>query len=135
MIHLDTSFVVDLLREAKRSGTGRAHTFIERLDEDEVLALSVHVAGELLAGAELSRRPAQEAEQVYRLLEGLEIRYANEGFAPAYGRLYAALQKNGRSVGAMDLLIATAAVLDNASLVTGNVKEFQRVPGLRVVQY
>jgi predicted nucleic acid-binding protein len=35
----------------------------------------------------------------------------------------------------MDLLIATAALIDDAPLVTRNVKDFSRVPGLRVVGY
>ena len=35
----------------------------------------------------------------------------------------------------MDLLIATAATLDDAPLVTRNVKDFSRVPGLRVLRY
>jgi predicted nucleic acid-binding protein len=36
---------------------------------------------------------------------------------------------------AMDLLIATAATLDDAPLVTRNVKDFSRVPGVRVLRY
>jgi predicted nucleic acid-binding protein len=35
----------------------------------------------------------------------------------------------------MDLLIATAALLDDAPIVTKNVKDFSRVPGLRVLGY
>jgi predicted nucleic acid-binding protein len=35
----------------------------------------------------------------------------------------------------MDLLIATAAILDDAALLTRNVKDFSRVPGLRVLRY
>jgi predicted nucleic acid-binding protein len=35
----------------------------------------------------------------------------------------------------MDLLIATAALLDDAPLITRNVKDFSRVPGLRVMGY
>jgi predicted nucleic acid-binding protein len=35
----------------------------------------------------------------------------------------------------MDLLIATAAILDDATLVTRNARDFQRVPGLRVLTY
>jgi predicted nucleic acid-binding protein len=35
----------------------------------------------------------------------------------------------------MDLLIATAAVVDGAPVVTGNPKHFERVPGLEVVSY
>jgi predicted nucleic acid-binding protein len=35
----------------------------------------------------------------------------------------------------MDLLIATAALVDDAALLTKNVKDFSRVPGLRVIGY
>jgi len=35
----------------------------------------------------------------------------------------------------MDLLIATAAIIEDAPLVTKNVKDFSRVPGLRVLGY
>jgi len=35
----------------------------------------------------------------------------------------------------MDLLIATAAIVDDAALATRNVKDFSRVPGLRVLGY
>jgi predicted nucleic acid-binding protein len=45
------------------------------------------------------------------------------------------VQRGGHAVGAMDLLIATAAVVDAAPLVTGNVKEFRRVPGLDLIEY
>jgi predicted nucleic acid-binding protein len=35
----------------------------------------------------------------------------------------------------MDLLIATAALVDDAAILTANVKNFSRVPGLRVIGY
>jgi predicted nucleic acid-binding protein len=35
----------------------------------------------------------------------------------------------------MDLLIGAAAIVDEASLLTRNVKDFSRVPGLRVLGY
>ncbi len=41
----------------------------------------------------------------------------------------------GRPVASMDLLIATAAILDDASLVTRNAKDFSRIPGLRTLAY
>ena len=49
--------------------------------------------------------------------------------------LLAATSRGGRQVAAVDLLIATAATLDAAPLVTRNVKDFSRVPGLRVLNY
>ena len=135
MIHLDSSFLIDLLREHVRERPGPAFGCIEALDESEVLAVSVHVVCELRAGAELTRRVLAEHEALDRLLSGLLVVYPDERFAPAYGRLYAATSRRGTPMSSMDLLIATSATLDDAPLVTRNVKDFARVPGLRLVEY
>ena len=51
MTHLDTSFAVDLLREARRRRPGPAMALRARLEDEEV-SVSVHAVCELLAGAE-----------------------------------------------------------------------------------
>jgi len=135
MIHLDTSYLIDLLRETTRVRPGPALDFIEGLDAGETLAASVHVVCELRAGAELSRSTLKEHEELDRLLSGLVVTYPDGRFAAAYARILAAVQRNSRPIAAMDLLIATAAILDDAPLVTRNVKDFSRVPGLRVLRY
>jgi len=134
VIHLDTSYLVDLLRETDRRKRGPA---TKRLDEmlDEDLWLSVHAACELFAGAEGSDRPAVERQRVARLCSGMHIAMPDEGFAEAFGRLHAALARRGATVAAMDLLIATAAVRARAPLLTRNVRDFSRVPGLEVLTY
>jgi tRNA(fMet)-specific endonuclease VapC len=135
MIHLDTSIVIDLLRETARERPGPAFEALETLDDDEPLGVCAHVACELRAGAELARKPVKEHEELDRLLSGLIVVYPDVRFATAYGRLLASIERTGRPVAAMDLLIATAAVLDDATLLTRNVRDFQRVPGLRVLRY
>jgi tRNA(fMet)-specific endonuclease VapC len=135
MIHLDSSFLIDLLRETASGRAGPALEFIESLDPNEVLAVSVHVVCELRAGAELSRRALQEHEAVDRLLSGLLVAYSDDRFPPAYGRLLAATTRGSKPPAAMDVLIATAALLDDAPIVTRNVKDFSRLPGLRVLRY
>ena len=50
-------------------------------------------------------------------------------------QVLAATTRGGKPSAAMDLLIATAALLDDAPLVTRNVKDFSRMPGLRVLRY
>ena len=135
MIHLDSSFLIDLLRETARDRPGQAFDLIESLDASEVLGVSVHVVCELRAGAELSRHAMREHEALDQLLSGLLVAYPDDRFAPVYARLLAATTRGGRPVAAMDLLIATAATLDDAPLVTRNVKDFSRVPGLRVLGY
>ena len=135
MIHLDSSFLIDLLRETARGRPGPALEFIESLDPREVLGVSVHVICELRAGAELSKRTLQEHEGLDRLLSGLLVAYPDDTFAPAYGRLLAATTRSGKPPASMDLLIATAALLDDAAVVTRNVKDFSKMPGLRVLRY
>jgi predicted nucleic acid-binding protein len=135
MIHLDSSFLIDLLRETAKERPGPAFDLIESFDESEVLCVSVHVVCELRAGAELARKALAEHEEVDRLLSGLLVAYPDDRFPMTYGRLLAATQRAGRSVAAMDLLIGAAALLDDAPLVTRNVKDFSRIPGLRVLTY
>jgi tRNA(fMet)-specific endonuclease VapC len=108
---------------------------LEGLDDQEILVVSVHLVCELRVGAELARRPLTEHEELDRLLSGLLVAYPDDRFAPAYGRLLAAIHRQGQKIAAMDLLIGTAAILDQAPLVTRNVKDFSRVPGLRVIGY
>jgi tRNA(fMet)-specific endonuclease VapC len=132
--HLDTSFLVDLLRETAKGSDGPARRKLTNL-ADEELWVSVHVACELRAGAELSTTPEVERAKVDTLLGGVQIAYPDERFAPAYGRLLAWLRKRGDTIATMDLLIATAAIVDSAPIVTRNTKHFSRVPGLVVIDY
>lgn len=135
MIHLDSSFLVDLQRELARGRPGGALDWIESADARETLAVSFHVVCELRAGAELARQPVRELESLDDLLSGLLIVYADGRFAAQYARLAAALLGAGRKVATMDLLIATSAILDDAPLVTRNVRDFSNIPGLRVIRY
>jgi tRNA(fMet)-specific endonuclease VapC len=56
----------------------------------------------------------------------------DEGAAEAYGEIRATLEKEGRPIGAMDMLIAAQAVSMGVVLVTNNEREFSRVPDLMV---
>jgi len=135
VIHLDTSYLVDLLRERRRDRFGPASTYLEGLPEDDVLAVSVHVVCELMAGAHAAGAPSGEVDRLSRLCEALVIRYPDERFAAEYGRLLAATRASGRSIDTMDLLIATAAMLDRVPLVTRNARHFSKVPGLVLDEY
>lgn len=135
MLHLDTSFLIDLEREISRDKPGAAFEFLEMLDPGEVLAVSVHALCELRTGAELTRKALETHEALDRLVSGLLVVYPDDRFAPTYARLLAAVHQTKRDVATMNLLIATAATLDDAPLVTRNLKDFSRIPGLRVLRY
>jgi tRNA(fMet)-specific endonuclease VapC len=84
-------------------------------------------------GPELHRNPLKEHERLDELIRGFDVSYPDDRFAPAYARLQAFMTRGKRVIGAMHLLMATTAVLDDATLITRNVKDFSRVPGLRVL--
>ena len=135
MIYFDSSFMIDLDREIARERPAAAFAFLESLGENELLALSVHVVAELRVGAELSRHQLRTHERIDQLLAGFLVTYPDQRFAPTYERLWAAINRSKHAVAAMDLLIATAAILDDAPIVTANTRDFSRVPGLRVLTY
>ena len=135
MIHLDTTFLVDILREQRRERFGPASAFLEGLPEDDMLGVSVHVVCELMAGVQAAGAPAGEVDRISRLCDALVICYPDERFAAEYGRLLSGIRASGTSIDTMDLLIATAAVLDRAPLVTRNARHFSNVPGLVVESY
>ncbi|MEO8602772.1 MAG: type II toxin-antitoxin system VapC family toxin [bacterium] len=134
VIHADTSFLVDLLRESRRDAAGPATSLLAALAGDEI-RVGVHVLCELLAGAEAAQQPAVERQRVRRLCEGLVVSYPDERFPAVYARLLKALSGSGRSIGAMDVLIAAGALVDGAAIVTRNRRHFERVPGLTVRTY
>lgn len=133
MIHVDSSFVIDLIRE-RRHKDGRASAWLQE-HGDEVFAVSVFALCELGAGSADARDPERERETVDAILQTVERVYPDERFVRAYGRLASRLQHAGRPIGTMDTLIAAMALVDNAALVTANAKHFEGVPGLRVLSY
>jgi len=134
VIHLDTSFAVDLLREIARKRHGPAQTFLEAHAEESV-GISLFAVCELFMGAELSSRPALELERIRSFCSHLHIDFPNERFAPAFAKNYARQEKLGRRMATMDLLIATSAILADAPLVTRDVTDFARITGLKSIGY
>lgn len=124
---LDTNIVIYTI---KRRPPEVALRFAEcRADE---LCLSSISLSELLFGAAKSQHPAKALSAVMTIGEALEIAPFDQAAARAYGPLRAELERQGRSIGALDTLIAAHALALDATLVTHNVSEFNRVPNLRV---
>ncbi len=65
-------------------------------------------------------------------LAAFQIAPYDQTAAFAYGRLRAELERRGRPIGPLDLLIAAHALALDVTLVTNNERGFKRVPGLRV---
>jgi tRNA(fMet)-specific endonuclease VapC len=95
-----------------------------------VIALSVIVAHELYYGAFISGRRAKNVEEIESL--HFPVLSFDKEDARQAGEVRAALRWAGTPIGPFDLLIAGQALARNLTLVTNNVREFGRVPGLRV---
>ncbi|HJZ77460.1 MAG TPA: type II toxin-antitoxin system VapC family toxin [Vicinamibacterales bacterium] len=134
MIHIDSSFAIDLLREQRRRRPGPASAWVDA-HGDTPLGASVFVWCELELGATAAADPDLERQRVRDYLHTVTIVYPDERFAPAYGSLVERLQQRGTLPGTIDVLIATAALVDKVPIVTANVKHFDAVPGLRVLSY
>jgi predicted nucleic acid-binding protein len=134
VIHADSSYLIDLLREHARATHGRATAFLEQHASDRLVA-SVFVVCELEAGAANASSPSRELARVRSLFQAIDVVYPDERFAPIYGEVLVKLHRSGKSMSTMDLLIATAAIVDEAALVTANRRHFDHTPGLDVLAY
>jgi tRNA(fMet)-specific endonuclease VapC len=88
--------------------------------------------GELLYGA--ARRASGSLTERVRDLVGslVEILPFDETAAETYGPLRATLELAGTRIDEPDLRIASIAIANDLALVSGNVRHFARVPGLRL---
>ena len=113
---------------------GRQTSIRARLEEtprNQITTCSV-VWAELLHGARKYENPAARHERVKRVLEPLENFDFDRAAAGHYATTRDTLEKAGMPIGLNDLLIASIALANELTVVTGNTGEFSRVPGLRV---
>lgn len=96
------------------------------------MAISSVTLGELVYGAEKSSRPEQNLATIEGLAARLEVLAFDGQAATHFGQLRAELAKAGKPIGPYDQMIAGHARASGLILVTNNLKEFKRVPGLRV---
>jgi len=105
----------------------------ERFDElSDQLAMSAITLGELLYGAENSARRTQNLEAIGQFAGRLDVLPFSTNAAAHYGAIRAALRRAGRPAGVHDMLIGAHARSESLIMVTNNVREFERMPGLQV---
>ena len=96
------------------------------------MAVSTVTLGELIYGAEKSMSPERNLSDIERLAAHLEVLPFDRSAAMHFGQLRAELASAGRPIGPYDRMIAGHARSLGLVLVTNNVREFERVPGLRI---
>ena len=107
---------------------------LERFREelDGGLGVSSITLAELEYGMKHSSNPAKNEQALLRFLAPLSILPFGAAAASEYGALRTYPQNKGTPIGPLDMLIAGHALTEGLTLVTNNVREFERVPDLRL---
>lgn len=127
----DTCVLVDLLR-----GVRAARDRVAALEGGgEVLRVPTPAVYELREGVERSRNPARELFAVEDLLRDFAILPFDLRHATRAGSVSGMLSRRGQPLDDIDVLIAGMALQEQDAVLTKNLKDFDRVPGLRVETY
>lgn len=124
---LDTNICIYLIKQKPPQLLQRFLSF-----QPEEIGLSAISVAELSFGVQKSAFPEKNHAALELFLQPLEIVAFDDAAAMRYGRIRQQLQARRQPIGAFDMLIAAQAVSLNVTLVTNNVREFERVPGLMV---
>lgn len=96
------------------------------------LCLSVITLAELAYGVEKSTQKAKNQKIVHAFTDNVLIHPWDGQAATHYAATRCFLEKNGNPIGPLDLMIAAHAMSIGATVVTNNLREFTRIPTLKV---
>ncbi|HYZ24925.1 MAG TPA: tRNA(fMet)-specific endonuclease VapC [Rhodopila sp.] len=122
---LDTNLCIRLLRDRPQGLRPRFNA------EADTLCISTITLTELVRGAARSARPVENRREVEGLAARLSVLSFDEDATAHAGDIYADLERKGLLIGPYDILIAGHARSRGLVVITGNLREFQRVDGLR----
>ena len=126
---LDTNICSYILRNHPLSMLER----FASLDREQ-LWLSAIVAAELRFGATKLGVPRfQSAVEAW--LAGFDVKPWPLAATQYYAQIRTALERVGKPIGGMDLMIASHALAEESVVITNNTREFHRVPGLAVEEW
>ncbi len=96
------------------------------------ICISSMTFAEFMYGVEKSTHQKKNKSALQEFILPLDIMPFDDKAACNYGEIRTHLEKTGNVIGPLDLIIAAHARCLNAVLVTNNIKEFSRVPKLKV---
>jgi predicted nucleic acid-binding protein len=125
----DTDAISELLRPKPLE---KYITWLQRLPRDEQFTSSV-VIGELYKGAYRSPARERHLDNIRkRILPAVTVLPYDVATANVYGKIRAQLEDAGQMLADADLQIAATALYHDLELVTGNLRHFGRIDGLRI---
>jgi tRNA(fMet)-specific endonuclease VapC len=110
------------------------HKHLKSHQPDDIKIPSI-VKAELLYGAEKSIKRKENLEKMEQFLFPFEVVSFDSDSAQIYAALRAELEKKGKVIGPNDLIIAATVLSNQGSLVTNNLKEYQRIKKLKTTNW
>jgi tRNA(fMet)-specific endonuclease VapC len=129
MYILDTNTLIYYFK-----GQGQVTQNLLNTPPQEII-ISTIVVFELQVGIAKSTSPTKRIQQLQQLLSQVNQVDFDRDMALAAAKIRAQLEKQGTPIGPMDILIAGTAIALQATLVTHNVGEFSRIPGLSIADW
>jgi tRNA(fMet)-specific endonuclease VapC len=126
---LDTNIVIYVIKQRPPSVLRKFNQHAARM------AISAITLAELMHGAEKSAQLERNLAAIEDFCSRLQVLPYTQEAAQHYGSIRAALEKSGKTIGVNDLHIAAHARSLGLTLVTNNLKEFERVPALRFANW
>jgi predicted nucleic acid-binding protein len=130
-IVLDTNVFIHYER------SGREIDFSRWEKYGDVFISSITVS-ELLVGvhyANSDKRRVRRSAYVEAIISMIPVLHFNTEAARLHAGLFATLARKGKMIGAHDLIISATALVHGCAVLTDNIAEFERVPGLEVVSF
>ena len=126
---LDTNILIYLIKQHPPAVAQR----VDALPAEDRLCMSFITWAELLKGAERSTRKADVLRRLDALARQVPVLYpGGPAICRHYAEQFTRLKDAGTPIGANDLWIACHALAEDATLVTHNLREFERVSGLKL---
>ncbi len=124
---LDTNICIYIIKNKPRGVKERLRDF--KIGE---LCISTITVSELMYGAYKSEHTEKNLKAIESFLIPFEIVDYDFMASMEYGKVRANLEKKGQVIGNMDMQIAGHALALDLILVTNNIREFERVKGLKL---
>jgi len=132
LVLLDTNICIHLIN--RRPGFERILRRVAGRSLGEI-CISAITASELQYGAAKSTKAKENMAALDEFASRFEMLDYPVEAAGSYGSIRTDLERSGKIIGNNDLLIAAHALAIGAALVTANLKEFERVRGLKVLDW
>lgn len=124
---LDTNICIYLIKK-------RPIQVFQRLEKVDIfeIGISTITLGELEYGINKSSKPNQNKIALTEFVTPLELLPFTSQAALEFGKIRWDLERRGKIIGQLDMLIAAHALSMGCTLVTNNVREFKRINGLKI---